>query len=324
MSGQSTSEHSLDPALRRVLERAADALAAAGGDDAGGAAGAVAVDRLDLLDLLAERLSGADLTTLLLEVYRRRALRQSPAEVLRRYRTDRFVAPSPIPALRLRGAEDRLIAALPATFTLLSLAPLTPLATHTSVATVDPRKIVATLRGTEVAADPTNALSLEAADRRARLLARSPRSAEPVALAAVQRVVRAQRFEGPGMSAHFALFGLVTAGRDRGALAFEREALLEHLSFAADAVPGAQVRVTILAEPYHAVFESVRGALPRLPIVLDPSRETGHGYYTGLCFKVHADGGEIGDGGFTGWTARLLGNRKERQLISGYGVDRLA
>ena len=33
---------------------------------------------------------------------------------------------------------------------------------------------------------------------------------------------------------------------------------------------------------------------------------------------------ELGDGGFTDWTAQLLGNRKERLLVSGYGVDRLA
>jgi hypothetical protein len=307
--------------LRSVLEKLAAAPAAAG----------AAPDKapLDLLDLLAERLSGTELTTLLLEVYRRRALSLSPAEVLRRYRTDRFVAPSAIPAPALRRAEDRLIAALPPSFTLLSLAPLTPLATHAAVATVDPRKVVATVRGNEVAADPTNALSLEAAERRARLLARAPRSAAAVSLAATQRVVRAQRFDGPGLSAHFQLFGLVTAGRDVGGLGFECAALAEHLRFAAAAVPGARVHVTLLAEPYRAVLASVRAALPELPIAEDPSRESGRGYYTGLCFKVTATGGgvgdgEVGDGGFTDWTARLLGNRKERQLISGYGLDRLA
>ena len=51
-------------------------------------------------------------------------------------------------------------------------------------------------------------------------------------------------------------------------------------------------------------------------------------YYRHLCFKVHAvaDGvtTEIGDGGFTDWTARLTGNGEERLLISGYGTDRLA
>jgi hypothetical protein len=29
-------------------------------------------------------------------------------------------------------------------------------------------------------------------------------------------------------------------------------------------------------------------------------------------------------GGFVDWTAQLLGNRKERLLISGHGLDRLA
>jgi hypothetical protein len=49
-----------------------------------------------------------------------------------------------------------------------------------------------------------------------------------------------------------------------------------------------------------------------------------------LCFKVFAtfSGGpdpvEIADGGFTDWTARLLGNAKERLLISGLGLDRVA
>ena len=32
----------------------------------------------------------------------------------------------------------------------------------------------------------------------------------------------------------------------------------------------------------------------------------------------------MADGGFVDWTAALLANRKERLLISGYGVDRLA
>lgn len=314
MTRQSTSEHTVaaetgtetgtDAALRRLLAKAA------GGD--GG-----------VLHLLAERLSGTELTTLLLEVYRRRALRLTPADVLRRYRGDRFVRPSDVPARALRAAEDRLINALPPSFDLLSLAPVAPLATHTSVATVDPRKVVATVRGSEVAADPTNALSLEAAHRRTLLLAEDPRSAEPVSLAATQRVLRAQRF-GPGMSAHFQLFGMVTAGRDTGGHRFESAALTEHLRIGATAVPGVRYLVTVLAEPYRRVFEVARAALPRVEIVEDPSRESGRGYYGGICFKARLGDAEVGDGGFTDWTARLLGNRKERELISGYGLDRLA
>jgi hypothetical protein len=39
---------------------------------------------------------------------------------------------------------------------------------------------------------------------------------------------------------------------------------------------------------------------------------------------IDGEPAEIGDGGFTDWTARLLANQKERLLISGYGLDRLA
>jgi hypothetical protein len=33
---------------------------------------------------------------------------------------------------------------------------------------------------------------------------------------------------------------------------------------------------------------------------------------------------EIGDGGLVDWTARLLGNRKERLAISGIGIEAAA
>ncbi len=59
-----------------------------------------------------------------------------------------------------------------------------------------------------------------------------------------------------------------------------------------------------------------------------PQRQSGRGYYTGLCFKVYAAFGgpelEVGDGGFVDWTQKLLDSRKERLLISGYGIDRIA
>ncbi|MFI6102468.1 hypothetical protein ACIA8G_43550 [Lentzea sp. NPDC051213] len=253
-----------------------------------------------------ERLSGSDLTTLLLALVRRRSAGLSGADVLRQYRSDRFVAPSSVPFEVLRAAEDRLLAALPETFSVLGLAPVAPLGTCSAVAEMDQNNVLSTVRGTEVAADPTNALALEAAVRR-------QTGADDVRLAAVQRVVRAQRFSGAGRFAHFTLFAAVSAGRDRGSLAFERQHFAEHVEFLRAACGDVEFRVTVL-DPR---FEVVRGDLPA-----DPSRHTG--YYKGLCFKVFRDGVEIGDGGFTDWTQRLMGNRKERLLISGVGVDRLA
>ncbi|MFD3586241.1 hypothetical protein [Streptomyces sp. NPDC058683] len=288
------------------------------------------------MDLMVDGMSGGDLTTLLLEVFRRRAERLSPGEVMRRYRNDRFVAPAPTSFTALRRTEDALVSALPEDFEILVLAPVLPLAAHSAVATVDPRKVIATVRGSEVAADPTNALALEASVRRSQALAVDPRSNVPVRLAASQRVTRAQHFDAPGMLAHFQIFGLVTAGRDTGNRSFEHQQLAEHLRFAARALATAgahrtQIRLTCLEDANRPIVERIRGDLAAFPgasVIDDPDRTTGRGYYTGICFKIYAGVEdqylEVADGGFVDWSQLLTGNRKERLLVSGFGLDRLA
>jgi hypothetical protein len=236
-------------------------------------------------------LKGTDLVTLLLEVMRRRAAEVTPAEVLRHYGRDRFVGPATVGFAAQRHAEDVMLAALPAGFEVLTLAPLVPLGTHSAVGPVDPRKVVATVRGTEVAADPTNGLALEAAARRRDLLRAAPRSAEPVRLAATQRVTRAQYDLGPVNFAHFQLLGAVTAGRDTGGRAFERDSLTEHLRFAAAGLRrlGARVRVelTCLDEALAPVGAAVADALAQVgrsagddgtEVADAPHRRSGRGY----------------------------------------------
>jgi hypothetical protein len=292
-----------------------------------------------VLEALADRLSGADLTSLLLEVMRRRTDRVSPADVLRQYRQDRFVAPSDIDLREFRRVEDAMFGALPDGFDVLALAPLVPLGAHSAVATVDPRKVIATVRRTEVAADPTNALALEAAVRRRRLLASPAGVAEAVRLATSQRVTRAALFSGPVSFSHFQLFGLVTAGRDTGGRQFERRSLLEHLRIGATGLRAAgaasvTLALTSLDEVGEVLIGTVReefSGWPGVAVAEAPEREDGRGYYYCLCFKIFARfaGGEgeeleVSDGGFTDWTAQLLGSRKERLLISGHGLDRVA
>jgi hypothetical protein len=295
-----------------------------------------------LLETLTTTLSGADLTSLLLEVMRQRARRVGPADVLRQYRTDRFVGAAGFDLRDLRRVEDAMFSALPADFDVLTLSPVVPLGTHSAVSTVDPRNVIATIRRTEVAADPTNGLTLEAAVRRHRALEANPRSAALVNLATTQRVARAQQFDGPLSFAHFQLFALVTAGRDTGSHEFERRHAIEHLRFAVRGLRAAgasQVRIAItrLDEPAAGILAAVKQEFAGQGDVLvvdAPERESGRGYYRCLCFKIHAafadpegtlsEPVEIGDGGFVDWTAKLLGNRKERLLTSGHGLDRLA
>src|ERR1700751_3093563 len=101
-------------------------------------------------------LSGSDFATVMLEVVRRRAARETPATVLRRYQHDRFVRPGGAPWGAARRAEDVLLGCLPAGTEVVPLAPLVPLGTHSALATVSQHKVVTAIRACEVAADPTN------------------------------------------------------------------------------------------------------------------------------------------------------------------------
>lgn len=288
-----------------------------------------------LLTLLSEQLAGADLTTLLLEVMRRRASAVSPAEVMRRYGRDRFVAPASVEFGHLRRVQDALLAALPDDVEVVELAPLVPLGTHSALAPVNQNRVVSTIRGTEVAADPTTGLALEAASRRRELLRTDPTSDRSVRLAAFQRAVRAQRFEEAAAFAHFHLFGLVTAGRDVGNFVFERESADEHVRFAIEGTlkagaDGIRIELTDFSSRETTLLAAVRESLPSTPeihVADRPDRRAARGYYAGFCFKAFATfrGAtfEVADGGHVDWTQHLLSSRKERLMISGIGLDRL-
>lgn len=282
------------------------------------------------LDVLSTQVSAADLTSFMLEVMRRRAGQLSPADVLRRARTDRFVEPGIVDARALHRVIATMLDGLPHGFDVVELSPVVPLGTHSSVATVHQHRIVSGVRNVEVAADPTNALAVLAA------LRRPPGTRDSVArLAAVQRILRAQPFGDQGQQ-HFTVLGLVTAGRDRRSGEFETEALVEQLQTlrtVIGAVTSAAIefRLTDLVDGQAApTMNSIRAAFSadaRTDVVADPTRASGRGYYRDLCFKViarsEATETEIGDGGFTTWTAQLLGDRKERLLTSGLGLDRI-
>jgi hypothetical protein len=289
----------------------------------------------ELVDTLSAQLSGADLTALLLEVAHRRSAAATSPDVLAQYERDRFVNPSRIDGRSLLDTEHRAVTSLSTSFDVLSLAPLTPLGAHSVVAGVSQNRVVTTARNTEVAADPTNGLALEASIRRRELLRTWPRSSESVRLAAVQRVTRAQHFNSPMSFAHFSLLGAVIAGRDVGDARFERAALVEMLATLAVVVrslgaDGVVMSIHDFDGRFASLINDATGDLELLGVhaMSDPDRTAGAGYYPSVCFKVHATFGtervEVGDGGFVPWTQHLLSNAKERLLIGGLGLDRLA
>lgn len=75
------------------------------------------------------------------------------------------------------------------------------------------------------------------------------------------------------------------------------------------------------------VLERLAAIYPDVAVAFDPDRQAGRTYYRSACFHLYARDGEgceyeVGDGGFTDWTQRLLSNAKERLLISGLGTER--
>ena len=289
----------------------------------------------DLAERLA-KLPGSDLTTVLLDVMRRRTGVIRPADVMQQRSGDRFVEPSSIPLTALHRTESLLLGALPDDIDTVTLSPLAPLGLHSSVAQVDQNRLVSTIRRTDVAGDPTAGLALEAARRRRTLLDTDPRTTEHVRLATVQRVVRAQTFEGPMSFAHFGLLGLVTAGRDSGSHFFEIESLADHAAILTGCLLAADAdHVTVTFSDWTggdlaAVPTIIQDELKGLPVTVleDPDRTRARTYYLQGAFEIDVRFGgatfNAADGGLVDWTQQLLANRKERLAISGIGIDRVA
>jgi hypothetical protein len=270
-----------------------------------------------------------DLQTLLITVAGARAEQATAADVMRRWHSDRFVRPAASDPRRVAAVEARLWQLLPAQFAGVELSPVAPVGTCSTVGPVSQNRVVATVRNTEVVSDSTNVLAVEAAARR-----RGQPKDGQVNLAACHRQLRAQVF-GAGAPAHFRLFALVSSARDSGSGRTEASMLTGHLTYwldvLQDLVPHRKPRIelSVFAAPVIAerLADTVRPALAgRTPLLIDePGRTRGRGYYTAFALRIAADHGqtELGDGGFTTWTAQLANDAKERCLVSCIATERL-
>jgi hypothetical protein len=274
-----------------------------------------------LWEALTQRLSLTDLQSLMTQ-----------------YADNRFTRPSQQNPLVMLEWDRLAFSLLPAGFEVVELSPVCPLGTCSVVATVDQNKVLTTTRNTEMVADSTNVLALECARRRREVKG----TANLTRLSASQRVIRTQSFGGAGMAAHFRLLSLCTAGRDTGSYQFEIAALLEHIDFyirlfgaaAENGFNRAGIEVWLTAfdeRRLEALDNGVRQVLaaryPEVTFGFNAEREQGRNYYIGSAFEIRLRDGEgeayqICDGGFTDWTQQLMGNGKERFLVSAAGSER--
>jgi hypothetical protein len=284
---------------------------------------------------LNDELSPADLQTLLLDVSRRRAARVTPSRLTQRWRQDRYVRPAAGDPRQIWRLEARLWELLPREFAGVELSPVAPLGTCSAVGPVSQDRVITTVRGSEVVSDPTNVLALEAAERR-----RQSAAHQPVHLAACHQVLRGQPFDAPGFFQHFRLFALVSSARDQGSGTTEAALLTTHLRFWSRALGellperAVEIRFTVFGFPplgermRDTVLPALQPPPAKVTIEEDPARDRARGYYErgAILVDVAGDAGwqEIGDGGFTSWTAQLLGDAKERCFISCLATSRLA
>jgi len=295
----------------------------------------------NLADILANRISPADLQSLLLMVYRLRAKKRAARMLLHDYVSNRFARPSSTSPQRLLEWDRIAFSRLPRVFKPIELSPVCPLGTVSVLTGLSQDWTLSTIRNTEVVSDSTNVLALECAARRREQIARNGSEAS-VHLAASHRLVRGQGFgTGPGVRQHFRAFTLCSGGRDSGNLRFQTNAMVLHIRFFLAALreylgPRTTLRVavsdfgssSIRPRVQKDVIEKLRAVSRKTKIEIDQDRKQARGYYDELCFKIFAASPkdreyEVVDGGDVDWTQKLLNNKKERLFISGCGGERL-
>jgi hypothetical protein len=276
---------------------------------------------------LVEDLPASRLWSLLLEVMEVRASRRRVADLVSQWDRDRFVQPSIVDQRTLVETDRHLLAAA-STFDAIELSPVAPLGGCSLMGRASQNKVLSALRGTELVADPTNAMALECARRLRRDVA------QVVRLATSHRCVRAQEIpRKPGLTATFRLFCLASAGLERGSHGLLVDALVEQMAVMLDALDRLEQhgyafperRVTVLASEGRArLGDRVADALPTRRVERAP---LDHPYYSGgVRFQINArsrDGADfpLADGGAFDWVAKLTSNRKAVFVASGFGTQ---
>ena len=285
----------------------------------------------ELFGILSDQLSGTELNSILLEVYRQRIQRMAPADVLNQYQHNRFVKPTDLPVIETKRMELDILEHFQGfSFEPLELSPVSILGACSVVAPADQKKILTALRGTEVLADSTNAIALHVCD-----LKQKKHLTDITRFCNIQRQIRTQAISGQGFTPHFRIGCLVTCATDIGNFHFERTALNEHIQVMKDLFLDYykvdEISFRLLGrDGYPERFleetgEHLRQANPGMSISMTDNSKNETHYYRGIQYKVdilyNGKTYEIADGGFVDWTQHLLQNKKERMLSTGFGFD---
>lgn len=278
----------------------------------------------ELVELLAERISNGELTTLLLEVYRRRTEQMRPSQLLVSLHQNRFVHPALVHPIALRETElAALRLAQEQGFVPVELSPVAPLGVAAVYDKVNQNNVLSALRGCEVVSDPSNVMAL--------LMAEQLAGKDTLHWICSHRTLRTSHFAGPGLMPHFQLLAACSLVRS---LAPEQliQVALTHLALqrelaAAFGLTGLKLKIQLKSKRKF-LGERLLAHLERdgtFAFELNP--DAGSDYYEGFQLKtlVDAPAGplELADCGFVSWLRELRGDAALNCFISGVGLERL-
>lgn len=273
-------------------------------------------------EALLRTLNPIELRTILADVARSRASDQTPADLIKRWREDKLLAPSMLDPREALPITAKLWEVVPPEFVGVTLSQLTSLGSGIHLGGLGQNRVVTTMRGTEVLADPKHGLALEASRRRRNGHSR-------VHLATHARCTHA--WDHSEESSHELRFALVSSAPDGGGLSTEADLLDLHLEYWREimgtVVPRGRIELTVWDSTLAGLIEA-RGTRDGVIVVEGTSdeRRPWRNPYTTAAFRFVVDGDgdephEVGDGGFVTWTQALTRNRKDRCLVSGVSVD---
>jgi len=284
----------------------------------------------NLINELTIRLSQSEINTLLLALSKKITNKNTPSDILSKYESNRFVKPSELNPIKVKKVEIMMLEMAEASgFLSVLLSPASLLGSCSVIAKVDQNNVISATRGLELIADSTNMLAIYLANGIKNKTIDNTKS--PVHLSATCRVTRGQMYKTYEFVPHFSLFTIVSSGKNTGSYGFEKDAIARHMQFYINYFEeklGHKLTVTLNVRNGYTdkigfidrIHCHLREIYPYTDFIMNVE-ETENSYYQGINFKIIVEGIELVDGGFVDWTQKLLGNKKERLLISGTGID---
>jgi len=283
----------------------------------------------DLVSGLNASLTGSELNTFLLELFKQRAKKIVPAELLKDFEKNRFTAPAKINTIDFQEFELWCLKQMKHKgFLPVTLSPLTAFASCSAVGFVDQNNVMTALRGTEVVSDATNVFALLIASE-----FKKKKGNSLTKYVTSHRHVRSQAFSNPAFTSHFSILCLATGGLDTGSYTFELEQLSDHmtahLSILSNEFGYENLSLVIYLKDdnktLHQKVEAVLKKINGLASIKIENQINAGDYYKLIQFKFFlAHNGEqvnLSDGGLVDWTQKLIPNKKHRLIISAVGTE---